>query len=382
MTPRPPLETTKVLDLSRMFPGAFCSMLLADLGAEVVKVEAPGFGDGLRGMAAPGMFNATHTALNRGKQSLALDLRSPGAPEVLRRLVRWADVVIESHRPGQLDQMGIGYEALRVENPALVWCSITGFGSSGPNAQAPGHDLTFLGSSGLLANLAEGAPTPPDVTVSIPLAASLAVSGILAALLDAARTGEGRSVDVNMVDSAMLPLAEEIARVRNAPGPGWGLIAARNVYECADGRWVTVAATEPKSWSILCEALDAPDLADHRLGVDEEAARDRLAELFATKPAAEWVAHPGLAGGVGPVNETADLLTDPQVTERGSLVALEGSDVEVLANPVRFDGADGRGASAAVIPPPDLGADTDAALAAAGFAPEEITALRADGVVA
>lgn len=381
--PRGPLAGVTVLDLTRLFPGAFCTLLLADHGAEVIKVEAPGAGDGMRSMAPPGGFNASHTALNRGKRSVALDLRSPGAADVLRRLVRGADVVVESHRPGQLDRFGLGYEVLREENPRLVWCSVTGFGDTGPNTDAPGHDLTYLGYAGLLGRLADGPPTPPATTVSIPLAALMATVGILAALAEVARTGHGRRLDANMVDSAMWVVAEDVARAANDPAPGWGTFAARNVYRCADGRDVTVAASEPKSWAALCAGVELADLAGHRLGVDDEApVIERLTEVFASKPAAAWLETPGLAGGVGPVHEPADLLDDPQVTERGSLIALEGSGARVLANPIRFDGATGEAASHARSDPPALGADTDAVLADAGFTAAEIATLRADQVVA
>lgn len=376
-----PLAGTRILDLSRMFPGAFCTLLLADLGADVVKVESPGAGDGLRGLV-PGQFSAAHIALNRGKRSLALDLRSPGAAAVLRRLVRWADVVVESHRPGQLDGFGLGYEAMKAENPRLVWCSITGFGDFGPNAQSPGHDITYLGYAGVLDRLADGPTTPPSTTLSVPLAGLMATSGILAARSEASRTGRGTRLDANMVDSAMWVLAEDVARAANAPGPGWGTFAARNVYTCADGGEVTVASTEPRTWACLCEGLGTPELAGHRLGVDDDTpVRARLAEVFRTKPAAEWLAAPGLAGGVGPVNEVADLLDDPQVVERGSVVPLAGSDVRVLANPIRFESARGEDASHARAEPPALGAHTDEALTEAGFTAAEISALRADEVV-
>jgi crotonobetainyl-CoA:carnitine CoA-transferase CaiB-like acyl-CoA transferase len=377
-----PLDGLKVLDLSRMYPGAMCTLLLADLGADVVKVEAPGAGDGLRRLATPGAFNAAHTALNRGKRSVVVDLRNPGAGDVLRRLARWVDVVVESSRPGQLDELGVGFEAMRAENPALVWCSITGFGSTGPHATDPGHDITFLGQAGALGGLADGPTTPPALTVSLPLAATMATTGILAAVREASRSGHGRHVDVNMTDSAMWLIAEDVARAANAPGGGWGQIAGRNVYRCADGREVTVASTEPKTWAALCAGLEVPELAEHRLGVDDEApALARLAEVFATQPAAHWVATPGLAGGVGPVLGAGDLLDDPQVTDRGSIVALDGSGARVLANPIRLDGEDGAAATTARSDPPDLGADADAVLAEAGFTPEEIAALRTDQTI-
>jgi alpha-methylacyl-CoA racemase len=372
-----PLSDIRILDLTRMYPGAFCTLLLADLGAEVIKVEGPGSGDGMRLMAAPGDFNPAHTALNRGKRSLVLDLRKPGAADVLRRLVREADVVIEAHKPGQLDAMGIGFEAMRAENPRLVWCSLTGFGDHGVNAAAPGHDLTYLGAAGLLGRLAQGSATPPAAPVSLPLAALMGAVGILAALNEVRRTGQGQRLDANMVDSAMWTLSEDIARAAVSPAPGWGTMAARNVYDCADGRQVTVASNEPRTWAKLCEALAVPELAAHRMGVDaDEPVTARLAEVFRTQPASSWLAEPGLAGGVGPVNDTGDLLNDPQVTSRGSLIHVDDAQHQVLANPIRFAGQDGAAASQATAPPPALGADTNDILRQAGFTPEEIEVLR------
>jgi alpha-methylacyl-CoA racemase len=377
-----PLAHLKVLDLCRMYPGAFCTLLLADLGATVLKVEAPGAGDGLRPMAAPGAFNASHTALNRGKRSLVLDLRTPGAAGVLTRLVRWVDVVVESHKPGQLDALGMGYDVMSVANPRIVWCSLTGFGDTGPNSQAAGHDITYLGYAGLLGRLADGPTTPPAAPISLPLTGLMAAVGILAAVSDAERSGTGTRLDANMVDTAMWTLSEDFARAASAPGPGWGTMAARNVYACADGREVTVASNEPRTWAILCEALAVPELAEHRIGVDDDApARARLAEVFLTKPASHWLASPGLAGGVGPVNDPSDLLDDPQVTARRSLVALAGSGSRVLANPLRFHGEGGDTASHGLDDPPALGADTVGALEMAGFSADEIAALAADRVV-
>jgi crotonobetainyl-CoA:carnitine CoA-transferase CaiB-like acyl-CoA transferase len=378
-----PLTGLRVLDLSRMYPGACCTLLLADLGAEIVKVEAPGFGDGIRAMAPPGSFNATHIALNRGKRSVVLDLRKPEGAEVLRRLVQDADVLVESHKPGALDSSGIGCDAMREINPRLIWCSITGFGSSGPNATAAGHDITYLGYSGLMSRLSQLAPTPPAVSLSLPMAAMTAALGILAALERRHRTGNGGRVDANMVDSAMWALAEEFtSAAASGTSRGWGDGAGRNVFRCADGRYVTVAATEPKSWAALVAGLGVPELADYRMGTDEAATTARLAAVFATRAASDWIATPGLAGGIGPVNEPADLLADPQLTERSGLVALaDGSGVRVLASPVRIDNDHGTASTRAVSAPPGLGADTDAVLTAAGYTADEIATLRVGGVV-
>lgn len=379
----PPLSHVRVLDLSRLYPGAFCTQLLADLGADVLKVEAPRFGDGMR-MTYGTAIAPAHVALNRGKRSLTLDLKKPGAADVLRRLVAHVDVVVESQRPGALDQMGIGYDALRADHPRLVWCSLTGFGQDGPLANAPGHDITYLGYSGLLSRLAgSGQPPMPDTTIAVPLAGALGAVGILAALAARERSGQGSRVDTAMAEAAMWLVSEDVARSAIAPGPNWGAMAARQNYRCADGRWVTVAATEPKPWAELCAALGLPDLAGHRHGTEEQATIERLAAAFAAQPAAHWTRSPGLAGGVGPMNEPGDLLDDPHQTARAGIVDLPGGTggARVVANPVRVGGADGRGSSAGLRWPPDLGADTDAALSAAGFTPDEIAALHEDGVV-
>jgi crotonobetainyl-CoA:carnitine CoA-transferase CaiB-like acyl-CoA transferase len=292
------------------------------------------------------------------------------------------DVLVESARPGSMDKMGIGFDDLQADNPRLIWCSITGFGPDGPNVDAPGHDMTYLGYSGLLNELTvRGEPPVPTATVTIPFTGVMAAFGIVAALQGRERTGVGSRVDADMVDSAIWMLAEQVTRAANAPAPAWGAFAARNNYRCADGRWVTCTASEPRSWAAMVEALGLPDLTDYRMGSDEEAVMARLAAAFATKPQADWVANPGMAGGIGPVYEAADLLDDPQVTHRRGVVRIDGDGPAVVANPLRIDRALGDAGSHALGPAPDLGADTDAVLAAAGFTLGEIATLRADQAV-
>jgi crotonobetainyl-CoA:carnitine CoA-transferase CaiB-like acyl-CoA transferase len=205
--------------------------------------------------------------------------------------------------------------------------------------------------------------------------------GIVAALTHRDRTGVGARVDANMVDSATWVLAEQLARAANAPGPPWGSSARRANYRCADGRWVTCTASEPKPWAKLVEALDVPELAANQMGVDEGATRARLTQVFATRPQSHWLEHPGMAGGIGPVYEPADLIGDPQVTHRLGMVPIAAGGPLVFANPLRINGVHGDAGSHALGTPPELGEHTDTALTAAGFSADEISSLRADGVV-
>jgi alpha-methylacyl-CoA racemase len=375
-----PLSHLRVLDLTRLYVGAGCTLLLADLGADVLKVEGPGGGDGMR-FATGDAFPAAHVAFNRGKRSLQLNLKHERGPEVLGRLMANVDVVIESHRPGALDALGIGYPQMSALHPRLIWCSATGFGQNSPHAQAPGHDVTYLGYSGLLAGLhgSGGArPEIPDYTVGVPLGALTAAIGILAAVAGREQSGKGAWVDISIVDSAMWLISEDIARAANQPGPRWGLSAARMVYRCADGKFVTVAASEAKSWTCLCEALGLSEISELQYAFGGPTTIARLSDVFATKPAAHWISDPGWAGGVGPMNEAADLLDDAHVQARGALAQLRDNGPRVLATPIRMIGADTMRALSA---PPALGEHTDEALAQAGFTSAEIALLHSDSVV-
>jgi len=375
-----PLAGVRVLDLTRMFPGAYCTSLLADLGADVLKVEAPGFGDGLRFMGEE--FPASHVAVNRGKRSMTLNLKSPRAGEILRRLVRDADVLVESAKPGQMEKLGVGFVDLREENPGLIWCALTGFGPDGPNVDAPGHDLTYLGYSGLLGQLAtsDGSPIVPGLAVTLPVTGLLAAFGIVAALQGRARTGVGTRVDANMADTGTWMLSEQMVGAANSQVQAWGTIAARNNYECADGRWITCTASEPRSWAAVVAATGLDELADYQMGSDEPGTIAKLQAAFAAQPQAHWLANPGMAGGIGPVHRPADLVDDPQTSAREGLLPLSDG-TRALANPLRLDGAKGVAASHGATPPPALGADTDAALAAAGYSAAEIATLHDEQAV-
>ena len=378
-----PLAGLRVLDLSRMFPGAFCTLLLADLGAEVIRVEPPDGNDPVRGM--PGGL----AAYQRGKRSLALDLKQTAAADVVRRLLEHVDVVVvETALPRPLLEAGISYETAAAARPELIWCAIPAFGRGSPYASRSGHDIAFLGYSGILALMAGSTvPATPDFVLASPIAALLGCIGILAAVAERDRTGRGRMVESTLVDSTMWVIGEQIARVAAGGQAGWGEAASRRAYRAADGKMITLSAAEPRTWSAFCAGLDRADL-EPRLHTDasgQDALRQELEAIFATRTAADWVAHfDGTAAAVGPVLTVEDLLVDDHVVARGSIVDLAGDSEDpllALRPPVRAYAPDGSEIANVLDPPPELGAHTDDVLRAAGFTAAEIAVLRDDGVI-
>lgn len=372
-----PLAGIRVLDLTRAFPGGYATLLLADLGADVLKVEAPGSGDPLRAGAGPDPSPA-HLGLNRGKRSMTLDTRAEPGLAVLRRLVAGADVLVESARPGAMAAAGFGPQDGLALRPSLVWASLTGFGSDGPYAARPGHEVTFLGHSGLLAAMAGGLPWMPDAMVSVPIGGLMAAFAVVAAVTGAQRTGSGCHVDAS-ISAASTWLLSGMPTLLEPGAGGMGETAGRRLYRCADGRYVSVAAAEPRTWRALCAVLGADDLADDLHGAaDPAATMARFEAVFATRPAAAWVGASPEAT-IGAVNEGADLAGDPQVRARGGLAEVAGTTVP--ATPVVLTGADGARSATPAAGPPALGADTDTELAAVGYDRDEIAALRAAGTI-
>jgi crotonobetainyl-CoA:carnitine CoA-transferase CaiB-like acyl-CoA transferase len=389
--PTGPLAGVRVLDLTRLLPGGYCTLLLADLGADVVKVEEPGRGDYLRWMVPTVDGEAAmHRALNRGKRSVVLDLKHPDGTAVLRRLAARSDVLVESFRPGVLDRLGLGHEALRREHPGLVTCAITGYGRDGPYRDRVGHDLNYLGYGGILGLTGEagGPPVIPAVQIGDLGGGGMAAAlGIVAALLERSRTGRGRFVDVSMLDGvvswlsvhagAYLATGEEPERGRMPLSGGY---ACYRVYRAGDGRDLTVAALEPRFWAALCTALGLPELEAEQFGPPERQREiaDRLQQTLATRPRDEWLAvlEP-LEACVGPVNTIGEALDDPQVRHRGMVAEVAGRAVGP-ASPLRFDGASGTASR----PAPGLGQHTAEVLSETGFSDHEIAGLRARGAVA
>ncbi len=375
-----PLSHLRVLDLSRAQPGAYCTGVLADLGADVLRVESRGTGDTTR--MIPGAMEAYH----RGKRAMTLDLKHDDAPAVLRRLIAQVDVVIESGLPAGLTAQGVDFATLVHDQPGLVWCTISGFGERSPYAKRPAHDITFLGYSGLMALMAgDTVPPTPDFVLAVPFGSLIAVIGILAALTERDRTGKGAFVDTAIVDSATWVLGEAVARVAAGQPAGWGEAASRRAYRAADGKLVTLAAAEPRTWSAFCAAIDRPDLADSLMNPPggQSALAEELAAVFATRPAAEWEAQLADAGAaVGPVRDIEELLDDPHLAARTALVELDDdAHTRVLRTPVRLRDATGAERPVHLAPPPALSEHTDTALADAGFTADEIAGFHDRGAV-
>jgi alpha-methylacyl-CoA racemase len=357
-----PLHGVRVLDLTRLLPGPFTARQLADLGADVIKIEDTGAGDYTH---AP-----VRALVNQGKRAIRIDLKQPAGLAALLRLCGSADVLVEGFRPGVMQRLGAGYEAVRSVNPRIVYCSISGFGQSGPLSQMPGHDINYTALAGVADQV--GNASGPALS-NLPLADLLggtmtAVRDILAALFDAARSGRGRHLDIAIADGllsqAVLPLAalHEYGHVQPiGQGNLTGALACYGFYRTADDRHVAVGALERKFWEALCRRLEREDLAAlHRTGDKsiEEQVRGELGAIFAARPLAHWAAL--FAEGeacVTPVLRLGETFAHPHFQARGFGAAPVGHA-------------------------PNAGEHTDEILHAAGFNPDEIAALRATAAVA
>jgi alpha-methylacyl-CoA racemase len=408
-----PLEGIRVLDLSRLLPGGFCSLLLADFGADVVKVEDTGMGDYIRW--SPPYYEGTHDSaksalflsLNRNKRSIRLDLKSEGGREALLALVREFDVVLESFRPGVLERLGVGYERMREENPGIVYCAISGYGQTGPKREASGHDMNYLGLIGLLGLTGERGGEPVQAAGQIADlggGALMAAFGIMAALRErdgarelagrpgsgSAGSGEGQLVDVSMSDGALSWLAM-VAAAHFADGvvprrgelPLAGALICYRPYECADG-WVSLGALEPKFWQAWCRGVGREELVAAQFERPGSDAHAQVQEIFKGRTRAEWEAfardHDCC---LEPVLELDEALSSELVREREMVVELEqpGAErtVRQLGVPIKLTRTPGGHAR---LPGPALGEHTEEVLLAAGYSPERVAELLASGAAA
>jgi alpha-methylacyl-CoA racemase len=385
-----PLHGVRVLDLTRLLPGPFATLVLSDLGADVVKVEEPG-GDWLRWLPPlAGEQSGAFHALNRNKRSIVLDLRRHEGAAAFVRLASRADAVVESFRPGVLDRLGCGWAALHAANPRLVLCSITGYGQDGPYAARAGHDVDYCALAGVLAQCGTPeAPVVPGVQLAdVAGGAWPAVAGILAALVGRAASGEGRHVDVSMAEGALALLAMPlgIAAARGAPlRRGAELLsggaACYGVYRTRDGRFVALGALEHKFFAAFCAALGRPELADRQLECDGAGPRAELDAIFAARTRDEWAAFAAAHDVcLMPVLEGDEPRRDPHLAARGVFVEVktpwEGRALPGVATPVRLAGEPQPRRAA-----PRLGEHADEVLAEAGFGAADVAALRALGVL-
>jgi len=381
-----PLAGVRILDLSRLLPGPFCTMILADLGAEVIKIEDLESGDYMRSFRPfVGGLSAYFQALNAGKKSAAINLKAAAGRDLFLRLAASAGVVVESFRPGAVDRLGVGYAAVRAVNPRIVYCSISGFGQDGPDRDRAGHDLDFISRAGLLAlcGWPDSRPTIPPVQIADLSSALYAAAGILAWLRESERTGEGRHLDIGMLDSAfswmVMPLGDYSAGERGGRGrlPLSGRHPCYNVYRTRDGRDISLAAIEPKFWDAFCKAVGREDLRP--LQFSEKPGDLALFEaLFAGRTAAEWT---DLLRGADCCCEVApgldEVLADPQIRHRGLIIGPPPGAAGVLhpGHPLRARNAGDPG------PCPGRGQHTAEVLSGLGLSPAEIDRLEASGVI-
>ncbi|HNC51579.1 MAG TPA: CaiB/BaiF CoA-transferase family protein [Accumulibacter sp.] len=384
-----PLRGVRVLDLTRLLPGPVATLHLADLGADVIKIEGPGAADYARSMGdgAQGV-SVFYRSVNRNKRGLYLDLKHPQGRAVFLRLARAADIVVESFRPGVSDKLGIGYEALRAVNPKIVYCAITGYGQTGPLAMAAGHDLNYIALAGVLEQIGvdRSRPAIPNLQIGDLLGGAMtALMGILAALFDAQRTGQGRLVDVAMSEAVLahnlfpfFALQTEGAVPQRGADLLSGGDAGYGVYATADGRYLAVAPLEKKFWDIFCDALRRPDWkARHAArGAAADELRGEMEELFASRTRAEWQNFfAAVDCCVTPVLSVAEAVEHPQFGARGMTVQADG--VAQFAPPLKISGWDFAVERAAPTP----GEHGDEVLREAGFSADEIDALRQAAVI-
>lgn len=377
-TPELMLEGVRVLDLSRLLPGPFCSMLLADMGADVLKVEDPRGGDGAR--AYPPHVQGVGTffgSLNRNKRSIAVNLKSAEGRAIVLALVKQVDVVLESFRPGVLERLGLGHDTLRALNPRLIVCAITGWGQTGALADMAGHDLNFVARAGLLEQNAQGASSPIALSTQVADLAGgalYAALGITSALYRRTITGEGTILDISMTDGAASLQAATFASLQGrSPVPGTQMLTGVHpryrVYRCAEGGHVAVASLEPKFWSGLCDALSRPDL----LEAPDDVVGLELASIFATRTRDDWAAvFAPLDVCVEPVLSPLEALNDELFKTRALFFTLQG--IDQTRSPLTPLGRTHTSA-------PELGEHTGQTLEALGYGPQRIMELRAEGVV-
>jgi len=388
-----PLSALKILDFSTLLPGPFASMMLADLGAEVLRVEAPHRPDVIRSTPPfDGDTSAWHALLNRSKRSIGFNLKRPGAVELVKRLVQRYDIVLEQFRPGVMERLGLGYGTLQAVNPRLIYCALTGYGQDGPYRDRAGHDINYLALAGIMSHCGrkKSGPTPLGVQVADVGGGSFgAVIGILTAVIQRGQTGQGQFIDISMLDASIawnaLAASQYLVGGQNAR-PEEGRLNGGSYYDfyrTRDGRYLAVGCLEPKFWRGFCQAIERPDLIERGFEPDlagQQALKADIQETIASRTLEEWL--PIFAGRdvcVEPVLAVEEMIEHPQTQARQMIVGVpkpDGSQQPQIACPYKFSRSQASYKHTGVT----LGAHTEEVLAEVGYSAEEIEALRAAGV--
>jgi formyl-CoA transferase/CoA:oxalate CoA-transferase len=391
-----PLAGIRVLDASQVLSGPYCSMMLADAGAEVIKIEPVDGGDHVRSWITEGDFSAYFYAANRSKQSVTIDLKRTGGRALFLDLAERSDVVLENFRPGVMARLGVGYDDVRARNPRAVYCSISGFGQAGPLAPKAAYDLIAAGYGGTMSVTGDagGRYVRPGVPISDLLAAMTAAYSITLALRSRDTTGEGAYLDISLLDGQLFAMSHHLVAYQvtgqepGLHGSAHPQVAPYQTFRTADGE-MNVAVLNEKQWRAFCEVVGHREWLDdgrytttgsrntHRRDLERD-----IEGALASRSARAWIAALESAGiACGPINTTRDLVRDPQLESRGMYLDLDTKD----AGHLRIPGAPWRGPGIMDrwSAPPALGEHTDRVLREVlGLAPERIAALRAEGVIA
>jgi crotonobetainyl-CoA:carnitine CoA-transferase CaiB-like acyl-CoA transferase len=388
------LEGVRILDLSRLVPYQYATLLLADYGAEVIKIEEPGMGDYGRFMPPILKKESAHfVLLNRNKKSMKLNLKKEAGKKILKELARDADVLFETYRPGVMDKLGLGYEVMREINPRLIYCSGTGYGQNGPYRNRPGHDINYIGIAGILGVTGRhtGAPVIPGIPIADMAGGGVfSALGILLALAARERTGKGQYVDISMTDCmltfSVLPISNYLAKLVNPNNPELGISGASlcyNVYPTKDGKWVSSGNLEEKFWVNFCQALGREDLIKEQFATGKryQELKEELDALFRTKTRDEWLEIMSKYDVCfGPVLEPDEILQDPQLLSRDMVSEMEHpveGNIKQLGFPVKLSATPGQMKN----PPPILGQHTEEILQSLGYTPIEIENFSKEGVI-